>query len=252
MSRSACLIYAHRGAHGGDPENTLYAIRRSLAAGAPALEIDVHRVGDELMVIHDRRLERRTDGNGPLTEYTFEDLRKLTAGAGETIPTLAEVLALVDARAILNVELKGPRTAEPVALALNACVESGRWRREQFIVSSFNHRELLAFGELAPGIPLAMLCEGVLVDMVHVARTLKAGTVHLSLDFTDAALVAELQRAGLKVAVYTVNQPDDMRRLLKVGVDALITDELELARQVCREEGRAEPEDPETAEQRTI
>lgn len=244
MSRSACLIYAHRGAHGGDPENTLYAIRRSLAAGAPALEIDVHRVGGELLVIHDRRLERRTDGNGLLTDHSFETLRQLTAGAGETMPTLAEVLALVDARAILNVELKGPRTAEPVAQALRACVESGRWRREQFIVSSFNHRELLAFGELAPDIPLAMLCEGVLVDMVQTARALKAGTVHLSLDFTEAALVAEMQRAGLKVAVYTVNQPDDMRRLLKAGVDALITDELVLARQVCREEGRAEPEDP--------
>jgi glycerophosphoryl diester phosphodiesterase len=233
MRPDPCLIYAHRGSHGGYPENTLGGIRRSLAAGATALEIDVHRVDNHLLVFHDHRLERRTDGNGRLADHSFEALRRLDAGAGECIPTLEEVLELVNGRALLDVELKGPRTALPVAERLLACLAEGRWRAGTLMVSSFNHRELLAFGEAVPAIPRAMLCEGVLLDMAGSARRLGAQWVHLGLDHAEEALLAELRRAGLKVGVYTVNQAEEMERLLRAGVDALFTDEFPLALDCC-------------------
>lgn len=238
MSNNPCMILAHRGAHGGAPENTLRAIRGSLAAGAQALEIDVQAVADTLLVFHDRRLERRTDGNGLLAEHSPEVLRRLDAGGGERIPLLEEVLALVKGEALLNVELKGPRTAAPVARMLLECLSTGPWRREQLLVSSFNHRELRLFAELAPAIPLALLCEGVLNDVVATARSLGAGAVNLSVDFADPALIAEIQRAGLLVNVYTVNHPEDMRLLLRAGVNGLVTDELELAQRECLQQGR--------------
>lgn len=233
MPYSPCLILAHRGAHGGYPENTLGGIRRALAAGARALEIDVHWVDGHLLVFHDHRLERRTDGNGRLADHGFEALRRLDAGAGECIPTLEEVLELVDGRALLDVELKGARTAGPVAERLLACRAGGRWPAGSLMVSSFNHRELLAFGEAAPDIARAMLCEGVLLDMVGAARRLGADWVHLGLDYADPPLLAELRRAGLKVGVYTVNQEAELERLLQAGVDALFTDEFPLAVECC-------------------
>jgi len=101
------LIFAHRGASGIEPENTLRAIRSALDANVDGIEIDVHQVEDKLVVIHDRWLQRTTSGNGQLKHYSFEQLRALDAGHGEVIPTLDEVLALTANKCLVNIELKG-------------------------------------------------------------------------------------------------------------------------------------------------
>ena len=101
------LCIGHRGAKGYRPENTLSSVAKALEQGARYIEVDVYYVDRELLVFHDNRLERTTDGEGYLMEKTLATLRALDAGDGERIPTLLEVCQLVEGRACLNIELKG-------------------------------------------------------------------------------------------------------------------------------------------------
>src|ERR687897_2066626 len=102
------LIYAHRGASAIHPENTLRAFRHALAIGVDGIELDVHATADAIpVVIHDRDIERTTDGVGYVDEMPLARLSTFDAGDGERVPTLAEVLALVGDAVQLDVELKG-------------------------------------------------------------------------------------------------------------------------------------------------
>ncbi len=114
LKNSAFLVIAHRGASGYAPENTLASIRKGLDMGADMVEIDIHLSKDgEVVVIHDATLERTTDGTGKVQSKTLEELKKLNAGSWfgkefsqEKIPTLKEVIDLMDGKALLLIELK--------------------------------------------------------------------------------------------------------------------------------------------------
>src|SRR5687768_13536857 len=100
-------IYAHRGASSTKPENTLAAFREALDIGADGIEFDVHATVERVpVVIHDRNVGRTTNGAGNVDELTLAEVGALDAGNGERVPTLADVLALVGARAHLDVEIK--------------------------------------------------------------------------------------------------------------------------------------------------
>ncbi len=101
------LIFAHRGASAVEPENTIAAFSAACTAKSDGVEFDIHHVDGQLLVIHDRYLERTTSGNGLLHQYNFSQLRQLDAGKGEVIPTLFEVLAVVSSQGTINIELKG-------------------------------------------------------------------------------------------------------------------------------------------------
>ena len=103
----ACI--GHRGASGYEPENTLRSFSRAIEMKCSWIELDVHMADGHIMVIHDEDLSRTTNGKGKISESKYEYLSKLDAGEGEHIPTLPEVLALVDHRCRINIELKGER-----------------------------------------------------------------------------------------------------------------------------------------------
>ena len=109
------LVIGHRGVPSLKPENTLASFELALELGAAGIELDVHRVDDELVVIHDDRVDRTTNGKGPVSQFTLQDLGELDAGEGEKIPLLAEVLSVVQDRHLVNVELKGNQTGELLA-----------------------------------------------------------------------------------------------------------------------------------------
>ena len=102
--KSTMEIIGHRGSAGTAPENTLLGLETALAAGVPWLEIDVRWAADELFVIHDATVDRTTDGSGSIYEMSASAIGKLDAGAGQQIPNLAQVLALVAGKAALNVD----------------------------------------------------------------------------------------------------------------------------------------------------
>lgn len=225
MFHNAFTVIGHRGARGHAPENTLLAIDTGIALGAPWVEFDVqlHPSG-ALLVFHDLTLERTTNGSGLLADQPLAALRALDAGGGQIIPTLQEVLDLVDQRVGVNIELKSAGgTAEAVAAVIRSHVDAG-WPVEKFLVSSFHLPELWEFKQLAPEIPIGALLCGVPLDWAGCALELGAATLNLSSEFVDPRLIADAHAHGIKVYVYTVNDPTEMRLLRQMGVDGVFTD----------------------------
>ncbi|HET9147109.1 MAG TPA: glycerophosphodiester phosphodiesterase family protein [Acetobacteraceae bacterium] len=216
------ICIGHRGAMGHAPENTLASVEKAIALGAPWVEIDVYHVDGHLMVIHDDRLERTTNGSGYVTGQSHAYLRSLDAGNGEKIPTLDEVFDLVGRRAGINVELKGPDTARPVMELIAERLRQG-WSREEILISSFNHRELRNARSIDPAIRTGALIVGLPLTNAAFASELGAYSVHPSLEFIDREFVEDAHRRGLKVFVFTVNHPEDIARMAALGVDGLFT-----------------------------
>lgn len=208
---------------GYEPENTLAAIRKAIALGVRFVEIDVFYVDGRLLVFHDHRLERTTNGNGYLSEQSFDNLRKLDAGGGQCIPTLEEVLDEIGNKSVsVNIELRAVGATGPVASCIENYISNG-WDSDRFLVSSFNHRELVKIRQLNPELKLGALLCGLPVDDCRFAVELDAYSVHLCLDFIDRRAVEDAHDRGLKVFVYTVNEPDDMRMMRELGVDGVFT-----------------------------
>ncbi|WP_279451440.1 glycerophosphodiester phosphodiesterase [Aeromonas hydrophila] len=216
-------IIAHRGASGLAPENTLKAIRLALALGAGAIEIDVQLADGELWVFHDRRLERCTDGSGVLTAQSRAYLASLDAGEGEGIPTLWQVMEAIAGQAELHIELKGAQTADEVArLTRRAEAELG-FAPTQWVVSSFHHPEVARFAALRPDIRLGALTATIPLTLAKFAAELGAWSLNCDVDFVDQALVQDAHDRGLKVLVYTVDEPADQAMLAAIGVDGIFT-----------------------------
>jgi glycerophosphoryl diester phosphodiesterase len=223
--RDPFLCIGHRGARGHAPENTLLAMDTGIRLGAQMVELDVQRhPSGELLVIHDLRLERTTNGKGRLVDRSFDYIRSLDAGGGQQVPTLPEVLDLVDQRVAVNVELKtAGGTAEAVAAVLRRYVDEG-WSPEQFLVSSFHLPELELFRQAAPEFPIGVLLCGVPLEWAAEAAELSAQALNLSEEFADERLIGDAKARGLKVYVYTVNERDEIERLRQIGVDGVFTD----------------------------
>lgn len=221
---SGFLVIGHRGARGHAPENTLLSIDTGIKLGAHWVELDVQQLGDELLLMHDLRLDRTTNGRGLLAEYTFEELRRLDAGQGQQIPTLQEALDLVDQRVGVNIELKTwGGCASAVARVLRDYLADG-WPAERLQVSSFHLPELWEFRQLLPEVPVGALVCGVPLDWAGAAAELGAASLNISDEFVDDKLVTDAHARGLKVYAYTVNHPDDVRSLRAQGVDGIFTD----------------------------
>ncbi len=222
MHTGELLCIGHRGAMGHAPENTLLSIRKALELGAPCIEMDVYNVDGHLVVFHDSRLERTTNGTGYLMEQRFDDLRTLDAGNGEKIPTLKEAFEAIQMKAGINIELKGPGTAEPVAEFIFGMKETG-WNDDLLLVSSFNHRELSLLNRLDPRIKLGAMMVGLPLSDAAFGESLGAYSVHLSLEFIDPRFVKDARARGLRIFVFTVDLPEDIEKMRKLGVDGVFT-----------------------------
>jgi glycerophosphoryl diester phosphodiesterase len=228
-------ILAHRGARRAAPENTLPAFARALEMGADGIELDVHRSRDgRLVVIHDFTLEHTTNGIGPVADLTAAELAALDAGnhfapefAGTPVPTLDEVFDLVGERARVNVEIKseswtGGDAIEPLVAMIQA-----RNLYDQVIVSSFNPITLVKLRHADPKIAIGLLLEEDLPPHLRFAwftPILQPQALHPAFGMVDAAFMAWARGRGCVVNVWTVNDAGEARRLIALGVDALITD----------------------------
>lgn len=223
-----CICFAHRGASGHEPENTLAAVVKAVELGAHWIEVDVYAVKSELIAIHDDRLDRTTNGVGHVMEKTLDHLRSLDAGRGQQIPILREVFDSVDRRAGINVELKGPKTAGLTVSLIEEYVEKRRWSYEQFMVSSFSRRQLKEVRKLNPSIRLGILIDRPRRHYARFARLYSAYSLHIHVSLANARAVKRAHERGLKVFVYTVNSPEDIIKLESLGVDGIFTDFPEL------------------------
>jgi len=239
---NAPLVIAHRGASFFAPENTLSAFRLAAELGADAIELDAKLTADGHVVIHhDRTLDRTTNGSGPLSARTLEELQRLDAGshldrefAGECIPTLGQVFQELGDRLLMNVELTNyarPFDALPEVVS-RLIFEFGLIGK--ILISSFNPIALMKMRRLAPEIPLGLLVMNSeptwLISFFRFITPYQA--YHPSLSIVDEQVVQREHHLGRQVNVWTVNEGDQIRELLSMGVDGVITDVPDAAREV--------------------
>jgi glycerophosphoryl diester phosphodiesterase len=235
MSRPV-VVFGHRGARGHAPENTLLGFSLAFDLGADAIECDVQRSSDgQLVIIHDETLERTTDGRGRVRDTPFEQLRALNADVrwrtAQRIPTLAETLALVEAReGEMNLEVKAETREDALATAEivgTALVELEEAMRARLLVSSFELDAVDCLKTRLPWLRAAALFTGSQWrkdDMVTRALDLGAEALHPRLNLVTLDLIERAHAAGLRVNVWTANRWPTIRRLLALGVDGVFSD----------------------------
>jgi len=236
-------IIAHRGASLYAPENTLPAFELAVRQKADAIELDAKLTADHHVVIfHDQTLERTTGVKGRVIDSKLADLRRLDAGShfdvayrGEPVPTLDEVFDLVGKQTFINVELTNyasPTDQLPEKVA--ECVTK-HGVADRVFFSSFNPLALLRVHRLLPKPPIGLLAlEG---NQGALARSwlgylMRYQSLNPALNDTHKNLVEKVHRRGCRILVYTVNQPEDIRRLFEMGVDGIFTDDPLTARRV--------------------
>lgn len=236
-------VIAHRGASAYAPENTLAAFELAIDQGADAIELDAKLSADgEVVVIHDRTVNRTTTGSGRVGEMTLKELRALDAGSffdityqGEKIPTLNEVFALVGKRIPINVELTNYASlTDDLPDKVAALVRRHNLTR-QVLFSSFNPLALLRIRRLLPEVPVGMLAlPGWKGGWARswVGRLTGYQSLHPEASDVTPALVRKAHARGERVLVWTVNEAQEMERLFKLGVDGIFTDDPPLARKV--------------------
>jgi len=212
---------------GNYPQNTMLSFKKAIEQGAQGIEIDVHLSKDgELVVIHDETLDRTTNGNGFVKDFTLDQLKKFDAGRGEQIPTLLELYQLLSGTGIeLNIELKtyliNYEDIEKKLLAVTEKYGEGR----KVVYSSFHLPSILRTKQLDSSADIAWLLGGMpfLPHPADYIETLGLEALHLS---KDMILGTPEQYRGVydRIRVWTVNDAEDMGKLAGMGVNAIITD----------------------------
>lgn len=215
----------HRGASGYEPENTLLAFQKAIDVGADMVELDVHMCkSGELVVMHDDTVDRTTNGTGRIEDKTLAELKGLECQKGERIPTLPEVLDLLDKKIKVDIEIKGKGTANQVRAIIEEYVDSHGWKYSDFMVSSFRHDELWAIRETDPELQIGVLTEMIPPGFLGFARKIKAYSVNVPVDKIDEKFVDSAHRKGLKVFVYAANNTPEIQKVKKLNVDYICSD----------------------------
>lgn len=229
MINGSTEVWAHRGASGYKPENSLASFELAAEMKADGVELDVQLSSDgQLVVIHDETLDRvcRGKASGYVKDYTLEELKKLDVGEGEKIPTLEEVVRLL----------------EPTGLRINVELKTGIFRYEgieekvlellkrydicdRIWCSSFNHLSVMKMKELCSSMKCGFLLGDVMIDPFSYAAEQRVEALHPAVYHCgqDVDFVKRAHEKNLEVHVWTVNQKDIMTALVKEGAEAVIT-----------------------------
>ncbi|MGV3464179.1 MAG: glycerophosphodiester phosphodiesterase [Heyndrickxia sp.] len=230
------LIFAHRGAAGTFPENTMDAFIAAEKYGADGIELDVQLSKDgDIVVIHDETVNRTTNGKGFVKDFNIKDLQKLNASyqskslktffKAPHIPSLREVFEWMKTNDLLcNIELKTGKIEYPLIeeKVIQLIREYGY--EERIIISSFNHYSIIHCYRLAPEVEIAPLySDGLFMPWVY-ASSIHAKGIHPNFKIAPDDIITSAMEYGIQVRPYTVNKEKDMKRLLKLSCSAIITD----------------------------
>lgn len=236
------VIVAHRGASRIAPENTLSAMRKAIEFGADYAECDVFQTKDgEIVLFHDEEMERTTGKDGMIWDYTLSELRELEVGfwfkeefKGEPIPTLREVIQLVRGKIKLNIEAKVAGNDPDIAQKVVDIIRSEKFA-EECMVTSFEKPVIEKVKEIAPYIKT-----GFIFDEEHPPDIFEGNWEYVCSKRTlvDALFVKMAKQNGKKLFVWTVNYPAEMKRLIALGVDGIITDVPDVLKDILDQEQR--------------
>ncbi len=231
-------IIGHRGYSARAPENTLVSLDAALTAGAPAVEFDVHVAScGTPVVIHDETLDRTTDGDGPVSRQTVEQLRTLDAGtwfdpgfAGERIPTLADAVDHVASRAHhIYPEVKGIRTPSDVDGMVHIVRDRAMSDRTTFISIDWSILERIRTRDTAIRIGFIVVTADLFNEALSLAVADPAAILDLNhkIAMDDPSIVQRANDEGVEVVTWTVNEPDEATRLREAGVTGFTTDHVD-------------------------
>lgn len=232
---NAAKTVAHRGICGHVPENTMAAFEKALEAGYDYIELDVQMSADgKLVVIHDKTVDRTTNGSGKINNMSWEELKQLDAGSwyhaafsGEKIPLLEEVLDKFSGRIGFLIDLKRPSQYPGIEDRLADMLRSRKLTGEDgnVIVQSFDFRTLKAFHRLLPEVPVGILIrtkqqmtQRKLEHFSTFAKYINPRQRLVNIDSAD-----RIHRHGMGIMVWTVKNPENISPLLSAGVDGMIT-----------------------------
>ena len=231
--RLSPLVCAHRGRSSLFPENTMIAYEAAIEVGADFMELDVRRTVDgELVCIHDPTVDRTTDGSGEVEQMTLAEVQALDAGAwlddehaGARIPLLQDVLKQIAPRLVVDIEIKQREIAEQVAQIIR---ETDALRR--VTVVSFDHDDLRTAKAAEPSLACGLITSGPEEEADEPERALIASALECGASFMSCShrsvtptLVRECQLAGLTLMAWTMDEPEDIRRMIDLRVSALVS-----------------------------
>lgn len=232
-SDSIMQIFAHRGASAYFPENTLPAFEEAAKLAVDGIELDVQRTKDGVLVVnHDERIHRTSNGTGHISDLSFEELRKLDFGAwknekfkGTKIPTLEEVLLVFkDTHHVINIEIKTDvKPYEGIEDEVIALVNK-LGIAERIIYSSFDHTMVEKLLQKVPDNVTGALFEKILVNLHQYGEVIGTNSLHISLEAAKRGVIREDIKKGSVFRVYTINREEDYDLMEGLGVEAIFTD----------------------------
>ncbi len=225
-------VWAHRGASGYAPENTLVAFEKAIELKADGIELDVQMTKDgELVIIHDETVNRVSNAKGWVKDYTYEELKELNVNkqfpeyGHVSIPTLEEVYHLIkDTKLLINVELKNgvifyPDLEEKVLELTNRMELSDRT-----IYSSFNHYSVMKLKKLDPAVKTGFLYEDGYLDMPEYAAKHGVEALHpafYNLQYPN--FILDCKARGIDIRAWTVNKIEEMKLICEQEINTMIT-----------------------------
>lgn len=227
-SSSGVVVTAHRGASGLAPENTLSSMQAAIENNADFSELDAQETADGvIIVLHDKDLKRTGGKEGNIWELNYADLKNYEVGSwfdkkydGEKIPTLQEVIDLVKGKMKLNIELKMNGHEKKLAERVVKIVEDNNFV-DQCIITSFNFDEIKTVRKINKNIKVGYIFSKIPDDVDVFSADCDLLSVNKKL--VDEAFVKKAHDHGKEVHVWTVNEPEDMKRLIALGVESIIT-----------------------------
>ena len=230
-------ILAHRGYSANYPENTMIAFQEAAKMAIWGVEFDVHLTKDnQLVVIHDESIDRTSTGKGYVKDMTLEELRAFDYGswfapefAGQTIPTLAETLAIFKSTPFqINIEIKSDIFEYPGIEALIANEIHAFNLEDRVIISSFNHESIARFQQIMPNVKTALLFASLIVNLEDYVKTFGTDAIHIPYYYGMRSIVQHAIKNGMTVRTYTVNDAKVARQLESLGIEAIFSDVVNL------------------------
>ncbi len=220
------MVIGHRGAAGHEVENTIPSIDKAISFGVDAVEVDVFLCkSGELVVFHDENLSRLTNSNAFIESLTIDSIKKIDVLNNHKIPTLEEVIKFINERVHLNIELKGLNTAKPTYELLQSLFLDKQQLIKKISISSFNWEELDIIYDLDKDIPIAVLIEKKPIEMaINQAKKINAKAINIDYKLLNRKVVKKIKSENLIINAWTVNEINQIKRIINLGVDGIITD----------------------------
>ncbi|WP_286233844.1 glycerophosphodiester phosphodiesterase [Thalassotalea sediminis] len=236
------ILFAHRGASGEFPENSLLAFEQAIEQGADAIELDVqfHLPSQKLIVIHDHFVDKTTPQQGHINHFSLTELSQMPLGKGQYLLSLTQALSAISGRVLVNVELKttpqniqqSRNLVSALDTELKQAICQFNYKPEQLIISAFDHQLLVDCYRQMPAFNYAALIAHNPIDNGLSLLDERFFAINLAIDCLSPQLVSRLKAAHKKVFVYTVDKQEDIKQCWSLSVDGIFTNFPKISRNI--------------------